>query len=55
MQLMRDIIFVLGTQGGKEMWNSMDAIHRIVELFTVPLQGASANIEVIVLEFVALV
>ena len=29
--------------------DSMDAINRIVEQFTVPLQGASANIEVIAL------
>ena len=35
--------------------DSMDAINRIVERFTVSLQGASANIEVIVPEFVALV
>ena len=55
---MRDIIFVLGTQGWEkavEEDDSMDAINRIVERFTVPLQGASANIEVIVPEFVALV
>ena len=55
---MRDIIFVLGTQGWEkavEEDDSMDTINRIVEQFTVPLQGASANIEVIVPEFVALV
>ena len=50
MQLMRDIIFVLGTQGWEkavEEDDSMDAINRIVEQFTVPLQGASANIEAV--------
>ena len=41
MQLMRDIIFVLGTQGWEkavEEDDSMDAIHWIVKRFTVPLQ-----------------
>ena len=56
MQLMRDIIFVLGTQGwekaGEEDYSIFDWI---VERFTVPLQGVSANIEVIVPEFVVLV
>lgn len=33
----------------------MEAISRLVEIFIVPLQGASANTEEIVPEFVALV
>ena len=47
---MRDIIFVVGTQGWEKTVeeDSNNAIHRIFERFTVRLQGASANIEIIV-------
>ena len=58
LQLMRDIIFMLGSQGWEkaiEKDNSMEAISRLVQRFTVPLQGASANTEEIVGEFIALV
>ena len=57
IQLMRDIIFVVGTQGWEKAVEeeSMNAIHRILEQFTVPLQGASANIEIVVPDCVALV
>ena len=40
LQLMRDIVFVLGTQGWEkavEENDSMEAINRLVERFTVPL------------------
>ena len=56
LQLMRDIIFMLGTQGWEkavEEDKSVDAIGRLVKRFTVPLQSASANTEEIVGEFVA--
>ena len=48
LQLMRDIVFMLGTQGWEkavEENDSMEAISRLVERFAVPLQAASANIE----------
>ena len=58
LQLMRDIVFMLGTQGWEkavEENDSMEAISRLVERFAVPLQAASADIEEIAGEFEALV
>ena len=58
LQLMRNIVFILGTQGWEktvEENDSMEAINRLVERFTVPLQAASANIGEIAGEFEALV
>lgn len=58
LQLMRDIIFMLGSQGWEkaiEENDSIEAISRLVQRFTISLQGASANTEEIVGEFIALV
>ena len=56
-QIIRDIIFLLGTQGWEKVVEeslSMDAISRLVARFEIPLQGASVNTDEIVGEFEAM-
>lgn len=56
--VMRDIIFVLGSQGWEktiEEKASMDPISRLVTRFEIPLQGAPANTDEIVGEFTAMI
>ena len=57
LQLMRDIVFMLGTQGWEKAIEENDskAIGRLTERFTVPLQAASANVGEIAREFEAVV
>ena len=62
MDLIRDIIFILGTQCwqkiiddestiDKVLEDPLDAIERLVELFRVPLEAANANLNEICHEF----
>ena len=54
MELMRDIIFMLSTHGWEkalEEDNDMAAIDRLVQRFTIPLQGAAVDTEEVVKEF----
>ena len=72
LQLFRDIIFMLGTQGWQKIVdehidvsadaeetqgseNPLDAIHRLVERFRVPLEGAAAEASEIRWEFEAMI
>lgn len=53
LDLIRDIIFVLSTHGWEKamLEEDMSAVERLVERFTVPLQGAEADIDAMVTEF----
>ena len=54
MELMRDIIFMLSTHGWEkalEEDNEMAAIDRLVQRFTIPLQGAGVDTDEVVKEF----
>ena len=54
MELMRDIIFMLSTQGWEkalEEDNDMAAIDRLIQRFAIPLQGAAVDTEEVVKEF----
>ena len=57
LQVLRDIIFVLATQGWHKAiaeHNKLEAIDRLVKQFTVPLQGAGAQVGEIHFEFDAI-
>ncbi len=54
---MRDIIFVLGSQGWEKTIEenlSMDSVDRIVKKFSIPLRNASVDTDLIVSEFSSL-
>ena len=54
MQLMRDIIIVLSSHGWEKLLeeeNDLAPIDRLVERFSIPLQGARADINLIKTEF----
>ncbi len=54
LQLMRDIIVMLSSQGWEKLLeeeNDLAAIHRLIERFATPLQGAGADTDVIKGEF----
>ena len=54
MELMRDIIFMLSTHGWEkalEEDDNMAAIDRLVQRFSIPLQGAAVDTEEVVKEF----
>ena len=57
-QLIRDILFMLASQGWEkaiEENDTMEAIHRLVERFSIPLESALANTGEIVGEFITIV
>ena len=54
LELMRDIVFVLGTQGWEkavEENDSMEAITRLTERFAIPLEATAAEVGQIAFEF----
>ena len=54
LQCLRDVIFVLATQGwqkARDEEDPLEAVDRLVQQFTIPLQGAGAEIEEIHAEF----
>ena len=57
LQCLRDIIFILATQGWQKALdenNPLEAVDRLVQQFTIPLQGAGADIAEIHAEFDAM-
>lgn len=57
LQCLRDIIFILATQGWQKALdenNSLEAVDRLVEKFAIPLEGAGADIAEIHAEFDAM-
>ena len=57
VQVLRDIIFVLATQGWQKAVDEMDdlkAIDRLVDRFSIPLKGANTQVEEIHSEFEAI-
>ena len=56
MELMQDIIFMLSTHGWEKALedNDMTAVDRLVQRFTIPLQGAGVDTDEVVKDFLCL-
>ena len=56
MELMQDIIFMLSTHGWEKALedNDMSAVDRLVQRFTIPLQGAGVDTDEVVKDFLCL-